>query len=63
MKTFSETSETTLNSPTFILYRSQREKIERGPEKIFEEIIAKNFLTWERKHSLKSKKCRESHTQ
>ena len=26
-------------------------KEEKGPEKIFEEIIAENFLTWERSHS------------
>ena len=30
-------------SPIFTLWGSQKEKREKGPEKIFEEIIAKNF--------------------
>ena len=34
---------------------------EKGTEKIFEEIIAENFLTWERNHSLKSRKHNEYH--
>ena len=29
---------------TFALWESQKEKREKGPEKIFEEIIAENFL-------------------
>ena len=43
MKTVPETSGTTLNAPTFTLQGSQKEKRERAPEKIFEEIIAGNF--------------------
>ena len=44
MKTAQETSGTTLNAPTFTLYGSQKkEKREKGPEKIFEEIITENF--------------------
>ena len=37
------------------------EEREQGTEKIFEEIIAENFLTWERNHSLKSRKCNKYH--
>ena len=40
----------------------EEEQKKKGPEKIFEEIIAKNSLTWERKESPKSRKHRESHT-
>ena len=44
MKTAKETSGATLNAPTFTLYGSQKkEKREKGPEKIFKEIIAENF--------------------
>ena len=32
--------------PTFILYGSQKER-EKGPEKIFEEVIPENFLNTE----------------
>ena len=44
-------------------YRGPRRKRERekGPEKILEEIIAENSLTWERKQSAKSRKSREFH--
>ena len=38
------------------------EEREKGPEKVFEEIIVKNFPVWERKQSLKLRKHRESHT-
>ena len=38
------------------------EETEKGPEKIFEDIIVKTSLTWERKSPPKSRKCRESHT-
>ena len=34
---------------------------EKGPETIFEEIIAENFPTWGRKQYIKSRKCGESH--
>ena len=34
---------------------------EKGTEKIFQEIIAENFLTWGRNHSLKSRKHNEYH--
>ena len=34
------------------------EEREKGHDKIFEEIIPKSSLTWERKHSLKSRKHR-----
>ena len=37
------------------------EEREKGTEKIFQEVIAKNFLTWERNHSLKSRKHNEYH--
>ena len=40
----------------------EEEKKKKRSEKIFEEIIVENFLTWERKYSPKSKKHRESHT-
>ena len=40
MRTVSETSGTTLNAPT---YRGTRRRREKGPEKIFEEIIAENL--------------------
>ena len=40
--TAQETSET-LNTPTFTLQGSQKKKREKGPEKIFEEIISKNL--------------------
>ena len=43
MKRAQETSRTTLNATTFALYGSQKEKREKEPEKIFEEIIVKNF--------------------
>ena len=34
---------------------------EKWTEKIFQEIIAKNFPAWERNHSLKSRKHNEYH--
>ena len=37
------------------------EEREKGTEKIFQEIIVKNFLTWGRNHSLKSRKHNEYH--
>ena len=37
------------------------EEREKGTEKIFKEIIAKTSLTWERNHSLKSRKHNEYH--
>lgn len=37
------------------------EEREKGTEKIFQEVIAENFLTWERNHSLKSRKHNEYH--
>ena len=40
MRTVSETSGTTLNTPTFELQGCQKKK---GTEKIFEEIIVENF--------------------
>ena len=38
-----ETSGTTLNTPTFIVQVYQKDKREKGPEKIFEERIAEHF--------------------
>ena len=35
------------------------EEREKGTENIFQEIIAKTSLTWERNHSLKSRKHNE----
>ena len=37
------------------------EEREKGTEKIFQEIIAKTSLTWERNHSLKSSKHNKYH--
>ena len=42
MRTISETSGTTVNTPTFTLLVSQKKR-EKVPKKIFEEIIAENF--------------------
>ena len=38
------------------------EEKEKGPENIFEEIIAENFRNMRKKHSLKIRKLRESVT-
>ena len=39
------------------------EEGEKGPQKIFEEIIVENFpKIWERKYLIKSRKHRESNT-
>ena len=38
-----------INAPTSTLGVSEGEEREKGPENIFEEIIAETFLTWERK--------------
>ena len=44
MRTVSETSATTLNSPTLELQGSQKKKkTDKGPEKLFEDIIVENF--------------------
>ena len=44
MRTVSQTSETTLNAPTFKLWGSQKKKEKKkGSEKIFEETIVENF--------------------
>ena len=44
MKTVWETSETTLNTPTFgIIGVPEGEEREKGPEKTFAEIIAENY--------------------
>ena len=61
MKRVSENSGTTLNSATSILYGRQKEMRKKGTEKIFSEIIAKNFHNMERNHSLKSRKCNKYH--
>ena len=37
-------SQTTLNKPVFALLGYQKDKQEKGTEKILEEIIAENFL-------------------
>ena len=44
MKTAEETSGTSLNAPTFTFWGPRGEEREKGLEKIFEEIIAENFL-------------------
>ena len=60
MNRVSVNSGTTLNATTSILLGCQKEKRERrGQKKTLEEIIAKNFLKWERNHSLKSRKQNE----
>ena len=43
MKPVYENSGTTLNPPIFTLHRCQKEKREKGTEKIFEEVKAENF--------------------
>ena len=43
-----------------IIEVSEGEDREKRPEKIFEDIIVKTSLTWERKEPPKSRKCRES---
>ena len=40
----------------------EREEREKGPEKIFEDIIVETSRAWERKQPPKSRKQRESHT-
>ena len=57
-----ETSETTLHVPKFKLNRSQQKKKKRKDLRKYLKNQSKNSLTWERKHSPKSRKCRESHT-
>ena len=44
------------------ILRVPEEEEEKGPEKIFEDIIVENFPNIEKKHSLKCTKCREYHT-
>ena len=57
MKTVYESSGT-LNAPNIcIIWVPEGEE---GPEKIFEEIIAKTSLTWEKKQSSQSRKNRET---
>ena len=48
-----------LNTPTSVLWVPEGEEREKDTEKIFQEIIAKKSLTWERNHSLKSRKHNE----
>ena len=43
MRTAKETSGTTLNASTFVLQKSWKEKKQKGPEKIYEEITDENF--------------------
>ena len=38
------------------------EEKKKGPEKIFEDIIAKNFRNMRKEILTESRKCRESHT-
>ena len=40
----------------------EEEEREKGPEKIFEEIIVENFPNMGKEMAPKSRKCRESHT-
>ena len=49
------------NKCTNVCIRDSRSRREREPEKIFEEIIAKNFPVMGKK-TLKLRKQRESHT-
>ena len=53
MKAVLENSGTNLDALMSILQGYQKEKREKGPEKIFEEIVAKTSLTWERTSSSK----------
>ena len=57
-----ETSETTLRVPKFKLNRPQQKKKKRKDLRKHLKIQSKNSLTWERKQSPKSRKCKESHT-
>ena len=60
MKTVYEISGT-LNAPNIcIIWVPEGEEGEKGPEKIFEEIIAKISLIWKKKQSPKSRKNRET---
>ena len=40
----------------------EREEREKGPEKIFEEIILEKFLNMGKEIATKCRKCSESHT-
>ena len=53
-----ETSETTLHVPKFKLNRPQQKKKKRKDLRKHLKIQSKNSLTWERKQSPKSRKCR-----
>ena len=59
MRTVLETSGTTLNTPTFELYGSEKKKRKRkGLRKYLKRLELKTSLIWERKESMKSRKCR-----
>lgn len=60
-RTVSYTSWTTFKATPFELWVKEVEEKEKGPEKIFEVFIGQNFLTWERKYSLKFRKRKESY--
>ena len=45
----------------YVRWIPEEENKDKRPEKIFQEVT-KTSLTWERKQSPKSRKCRESHT-
>ena len=62
MKTVPENPETILNIPIFTFYGSHKEKGNRKCLRKYLKILyMKTSLTWERKHSLKYRKCRDSH--
>ena len=62
MKTVKETSGTTLSTLMFELKWSQKKNRKReGPRKYLQTIQSETSLTWERKYSIKFKKCSASH--
>ena len=61
MKSLRELWDNVKHTNIHIIGVPEGEEREKGTEKIFQEIIAKNFLMCERNHSLKSSKHNEYH--
>ena len=57
------TSVTALNTPTFTLQGSQKEKREKGAENIFEDVIAENFPSLVTESIPRQDKSKEEHTE
>jgi len=62
MKSLRELWDNVNHTNIHIIGVPEGEEREKETEKIFQEIILKTFLTWERNHSLKSRKHNEYHT-